>query len=228
MRTNSGDMPSDAVRAVRSRLKRGFDVAAASLALVLLSPVMLAAAAAVWLSMGRPILFRQTRPGYKGAPFRMYKFRTMREPRPGEVWYDSDARRLTRVGRVLRRTSVDELPELWNVLRGEMSLVGPRPLLMQYLPRYTPEQQRRHDVRPGITGWSQVNGRQDIPFSRRLELDVWYVNHWSFWLDLKIVMMTVAGVFSSRGVVSGQDVREVDDLGLLAEAPAGAAEAERP
>jgi lipopolysaccharide/colanic/teichoic acid biosynthesis glycosyltransferase len=221
-------MPSDAVRAVRSRLKRGFDVAAASLALVLLSPVMLAAAAAVWLSMGRPILFRQTRPGYKGAPFRMYKFRTMREPRPGEVWYDSDARRLTRVGRVLRRTSVDELPELWNVLRGEMSLVGPRPLLMQYLPRYTPEQQRRHDVRPGITGWSQVNGRQDIPFSRRLELDVWYVNHWSFWLDLKIVMMTVAGVFSSRGVVSGQDVREVDDLGLLAEAPAGAAEAERP
>ena len=220
-------MPSDTEPAATSRLKRAFDVAAASTALVLSAPVMLFAAAAVWLSMGRPILFRQTRPGYKAVPFRMYKFRTMREPRPGEVWYDSDAQRLTRIGRLLRRTSVDELPELWNVLRGEMSLVGPRPLLMEYLTRYTPQQQRRHHVRPGITGWSQVNGRQDIPFSRRLELDVWYVDHWSFWLDLKILIMTVAGVFSSRGVVSGQDVRQVDDLGLLPEVPAGPAEAER-
>ena len=227
MSTTSGQNARNAGRAARSRLKRGFDVAAASVALALLLPVMMAAAAAVWISVGRPILFRQTRPGYKGVPFRMYKFRTMRQPRAGELWYNTDAERLTGAGRFLRRTSIDELPELWNVLRGEMSLVGPRPLLVEYMDKYTPEQHRRHEVRPGITGWSQVNGRQNIPFSRRLELDVWYVDHWSFRLDLKILMMTLAGLLSSRGVVSGQDVREVDDLGLLADAPARPAEAER-
>jgi len=195
-------------------VKRLFDFLVALAALLLLSPILLVLAVAVRLTMGSPIFFRQVRPGHKAKPFSVVKFRTMNDARDAKGELLPDPQRLTGLGRFLRRFSLDELPQLWNVLRGEMSLVGPRPLLMEYLDRYTPQQARRHDVRPGITGWAQVHGRQDIPFSRRLELDVWYVDHRSFWLDLKILFLTVLHAAGSRGVRSGQDVGEVDDLGL--------------
>ncbi len=191
------------------------DVVGAGAGLLVLSPVLGGAALAIATSMGRPVLFKHVRPGYGGRPFTMLKFRTMRAPRPGEdVYFRTDEARLTGLGRFLRRSSIDELPELWNVLVGDMSLVGPRPLLLEYLDRYTPEQARRHDVRPGITGWAQVNGRQTIKFSERLAHDVWYVDHWSLWLDAKILAMTLARVFRSEGVIPGQSVDDVDDLGL--------------
>jgi lipopolysaccharide/colanic/teichoic acid biosynthesis glycosyltransferase len=195
-------------------LKRTMDVAGALTGLAVFAPVMAAAAGAIALTMGRPIFWRHVRPGRHGKPFTMYKFRTMRPAKEGEVWFRTDAERLTPVGRLLRKTSIDELPELWNVLRGDMSLVGPRPLLMEYLPRYTPEQNRRHEVRPGITGWAQVNGRQSIPFSKRIALDVWYVDNWSLALDAKILAMTVKQALFGSGVYSGQNVDDVDDLGL--------------
>jgi sugar transferase EpsL len=194
--------------------KRGLDLTAAGLGLVVLSPVILVVALAILARMGRPILFRQVRPGHRGKLFCVYKFRTMNQARNADGTLQSDAQRLTRLGTFLRRTSLDELPQLWNVLRGDMSLVGPRPLLTEYLPRYTPQQARRHDVPPGITGWAQVHGRQGIPFSRRLELDVWYVDHWSLRLDLMILLLTLVRVFTAHGVKPGQDVAEVDDLGL--------------
>ncbi len=199
------------------RIKRGFDIAGAAAGLVLFLPVLGVTALGVAATMGRPVLFAQERPGYRGRIFTMYKFRTMRSPAPGEAWFRTDDTRLTRLGRFLRATSIDELPELWNVLRGEMSLVGPRPLLVEYLAKYTPEENRRHDVRPGITGWAQVNGRQNIPFSKRLQLDVWYVDHWSLALDAKIIFQTMTQVFVSSGVLSGQNVDEVDDIGLSAD-----------
>ncbi len=201
---------------LRSFVKRSVDVLGASVGLVALAPVMGAAAVAVRVSMGSPVLWKHVRPGVNGEPFTMYKFRTMRPAKDGEVWFRTDADRLTPVGRLLRKTSVDELPELLNVLLGDMSLVGPRPLLMEYLQRYTPEQHRRHDVRPGITGWAQVNGRQSIPFSRRFTLDVFYVDHQSFFLDVKILAMTVKQAVFGSGVISGQNVDSVDDLGLSA------------
>ena len=201
-------------RAAAIKVKRLMDVAGATIGLVALSPVLALAALAVYRSLGRPILFRQVRPGLHGKSFQICKFRTMRSPRDGEVWFRTDDQRLTRAGRFLRRSSIDELPELWNVLRGEMSLVGPRPLLPEYLELYTPEQARRHDLRPGITGWAQVQGRQSIAFSRRLELDVWYVDHFSLGLDLRILAMTIRDVLLSRGVLPGQDIDEVDDLDL--------------
>ncbi|MFB3814148.1 MAG: sugar transferase [Terriglobales bacterium] len=194
--------------------KRALDVTVSATALAVLSPLLLLITVAVRLTMGKPILFRQVRPGYGARPFTVLKFRTMNEARDpsGELLPDAD--RLTRIGRFLRRTSLDELPQLWNVLSGHMSLVGPRPLLMEYVEHYTPEQARRHEVKPGITGWAQVNGRQDLPFSRRLALDVWYVDHQSFWLDLRIVARTALKMLFGSGVRSGQDVRQVDDLGL--------------
>jgi lipopolysaccharide/colanic/teichoic acid biosynthesis glycosyltransferase len=176
------------------RAKRLIDVVASLGALVLLSPVLALTALAVLASDGRPVLFRQARPGHRGRPFTMLKFRTMRPLRPGDDRYRTDDRRVTRVGRFLRVTSLDELPELWNVLRGDMSLVGPRPLLMEYLAVYTPEERRRHDTRPGVTGWAVVNGRHTLGFRDRLELDVWYVDHWSLWLDLRILARTVVQV----------------------------------
>lgn len=192
--------------------KRAIDVVGAATGLFVLAPVIAAAAAAVRVTMGAPVLWTHVRPGRGGQPFTMIKFRTMRAPKAGEVWFRTDADRLTPVGRFLRKASIDELPELWNVLKGDMSLVGPRPLLMEYLPRYTPEQHRRHEVRPGITGWAQVNGRQSIPFSKRIELDVWYVDHQSLALDVKILAMTVWQAMGGSGVISGQDVDTVDDL----------------
>jgi sugar transferase EpsL len=181
----------------------------------MLSPVLLFAGLAVRVTLGRPVLFRQVRAGLDGVPFTIVKLRTMRDVREGEDFYRTDAARLTRLGGILRRSSIDELPELWNVLKGEMSLVGPRPLLIDYLDKYTDEQRRRHAVRPGITGWAQVQGRQEIPFSRRLELDVWYVDHWTLGLDAQIVAKTIRQVVVGRGVVSGQALGDVDDLGLL-------------
>jgi len=180
--------------------KRLFDLALAVPGLVLISPLLLIIGMLAWLLHGRPILFRQVRPGYRAAPFTLYKFRTMTEGRAPEGNSRSDAERLTRFGRFLRSFSLDELPELFNVLRGEMSLVGPRPLLTQYLARYTPEQARRHEVLPGITGWTQVNGRNAIGWEQKFRFDVWYVDHWSLGLDLKILVITIWKVLRREGI----------------------------
>ena len=180
--------------------KRLFDLALAGPGLILVSPLLLMIAALTWLLHGRPILFRQVRPGYRAAPFTLYKFRTMTEGRAPEGNSRSDAERLTRFGRFLRSFSLDELPELFNVLRGEMSLVGPRPLLTQYLARYTPEQARRHAVLPGITGWTQINGRNAIGWEQKFRFDVWYVDHWSLGLDVKILVITIWKVLRREGI----------------------------
>ena len=189
--------------------KRGIDVVGAIGGLVLLSPVLAWAALAIAIAQGRPIFFRQERPGLHGEPFSLVKFRTMRSPRPGEVWYDSDAQRVSRIGRILRSTSIDELPELWNILRGEMSLVGPRPLLVEYLDHYTPVERRRHDMRPGLTGWAAVNGRHTARFEDRLQLDVWYVEHWSLALDVRILARTIAQVLRRESVTAIQDIADL-------------------
>lgn len=180
--------------------KRIFDILAVLLGLALLSPLLLLLALLVRVFHGAPVLFEQTRPGYKGTLFRIYKFRTMTDARTVDGSLLPDAERLTRFGRFLRATSLDELPELFNILRGEMSLVGPRPLLVQYLERYSPEQMRRHDVLPGITGWAQVNGRNALTWEAKFALDVWYVDNWSFWLDVKIILLTVWKVFKREGI----------------------------
>ncbi len=194
--------------------KRLFDLAAAVTALVLLWPVIVVTALAVAICMGQPVLFRQRRPGLNGQPFTCLKFRTMTDARDASGEPKPDAKRMTLLGRALRRSSLDELPQLWNVLRGDMSLVGPRPLLMEYLPNYTAEQQRRHDVRPGITGWAQINGRNAVTFGDRLKLDLYYVERWSLWLDVKILGRTLLAVIRSRGVKLEQPLDEVDDIGL--------------
>jgi lipopolysaccharide/colanic/teichoic acid biosynthesis glycosyltransferase len=181
-------------------LKRFFDFVISLFALLLMAPLLLTLALLVRLFLGSPVIFKQQRPGLKGQPFTLYKFRTMRdtfsdlgEPLPDEL-------RLTRFGRWLRASSLDELPEIWNVLCGEMSLVGPRPLLMEYLPMYSPQQARRHEVRPGITGWAQVNGRNELSWQDRLTLDEWYVDNHSIRLDIKILWLTLATVLSRHGV----------------------------
>ena len=183
---------------MRGAIKRTFDCVVALAALLVLSPVLLAVSTLVFVAHGRPVLYRQQRPGRGGRPFTLVKFRTMKVQPSGAPL--PDEQRLTRLGRFLRRTSLDELPELFNVLRGDMSLVGPRPLLMEYLPRYTSEQMRRHDVRPGITGWAQVKGRNALSWDERFRLDVWYVDHRSFGLDIKILAMTIGAVLLGRGI----------------------------
>ncbi len=180
--------------------KRLFDVIGASSALVLLSPLIAAVAAIVRIQIGSPIFFRQVRPGRNSEPFEIIKFRTMTDERAADGELLSDEERMVDAGRRLRRWSLDELPELVNVLAGDMSLVGPRPLLMEYLQRYTSEQARRHEVRPGVTGLAQVSGRNDLPWGSRFELDVWYVDNWSMWLDLKILGRTVGQVLTGRGI----------------------------
>ena len=180
--------------------KRLMDVSVAAPALALLSPIMVVTAFMVRISMGSPVLFRQKRPGLHGKPFIMYKFRTMRNLADATGSTGSDDLRLTKLGRFLRRTSLDEIPELWNVLRGEMSLVGPRPLLMKYLPLYTHEQTRRHETPPGITGWAQVNGRNAIDWEEKFKLDVWYVDNQSVLLDLKILLLTLKKVLVREGI----------------------------
>jgi lipopolysaccharide/colanic/teichoic acid biosynthesis glycosyltransferase len=206
-------------RRIALGVKRVVDVVGAASGLAVLSPVLGAVALAVRTALGSPVLFRQVRPGLGGRPFTILKFRTMRGVRPGEVWYLTNEARLGRLGRFLRATSLDELPELWNVLRGEMSLVGPRPLLVHYLDTYTPEEARRHDVRPGITGWAAVNGRHALRFRDRLALDVWYVDHWSLGLDLRILALTVLRVLARR------DVAVTEDLSLGFPLPPGGPEA---
>lgn len=181
-------------------MKRIVDILGAGLGLLLLSPVLAIVAYKIRRDMGSPVLFRQTRPGLHGKPFQMVKFRTMRNATDAEGKPLPDAERLTKLGQFLRSSSLDELPELWNVLKGEMSLVGPRPLLMEYMPLYSVEQARRHEVRPGVSGWAQVNGRNAISWDEKFALDVWYVDNRSLWLDLKIIWLTIRKVIKRDGI----------------------------
>lgn len=181
-------------------IKRVVDIVCSAPALILLSPVLLILALLVRIKLGAPVLFRQDRPGRMGEPFRMIKFRTMTDLQDVDGQLRSDADRLTPFGRWLRATSLDELPELWNVLRGDMSLIGPRPLLMQYLPLYSEEQWRRHHVRPGVTGWAQVNGRNALSWDEKFALDVWYVDHHNLWVDFKILLLTIKSVAGREGI----------------------------
>ncbi len=187
-------------------VKRIFDVFISLSCLVLALPVIVSVSCAVFFTMGRPVFFRQQRPGLNGALFYLVKFRTMRAPCRHEHSSDFDSVRITRLGRFLRTTSLDELPTLWNVLKGDMSLVGPRPLLTQYLNRYTPEQARRHEVKPGITGWAQVNGRNAITWEKKFSFDVWYVDNRSLWLDLKILALTALKVLKREGIGHGDEI----------------------
>lgn len=181
-------------------MKRLFDMSTALIGLVLLAPTMLVLATFIRQKLGSPVFFTQVRPGLHGKPFKMIKFRTMTDARDADGNLLPDNIRITAFGRFLRSTSLDELPELWNVLKGDMSLVGPRPLLMEYLSFYTPEQARRHETRPGITGWAQINGRNAISWEEKFRLDVWYVDHQTFWLDLKILFLTIKKVFVREGI----------------------------
>lgn len=194
-----------------SLLKRGFDVSAASALLIVFSPVLAIIAVLIRFTAGAPVLFRQRRPGRHGQIFTMYKFRTMRPPSPGENPWTTDDLRSTRIGKFLRRTSLDELPQLVNVVCGQMSLVGPRPLLIEYLDKYSAHHARRHDVRPGITGLAQVSGRKSVAYSEKLDFDVRYVDEWSFRLDLRILFQTLMEPFK-RPETRGYE--EFDDLGL--------------
>lgn len=181
-------------------MKRTFDIVVSGLAVVVLLPFTTTIALLVRWRLGSPVLFCQIRPGKGGKPFVMFKFRTMTDARGADGDLLPDAERLRRFGRFLRSTSLDELPGLWNVLAGDMSLVGPRPLLMEYLPLYSPEQARRHEVRPGVTGWAQVSGRNALSWEEKFALDVWYVDNRSFWLDLKIIALTVVRVLKRSGI----------------------------
>ncbi|HOL44574.1 MAG: sugar transferase [Methanothrix sp.] len=188
-------------RLMRSQaLKRIFDLVGASLLLLLLAPFALIVAILIRLTMGSPVIFRQVRPGLHGRPFVMYKFRTMLELRDAQGNLLPDEQRITWIGRQIRRLSLDEIPELWNVLRGDMSLVGPRPLLMEYIPLYTAEQARRHEVKPGITGWALVHGRNMLDWEEKFRLDIWYVDNHNLWLDLRILALTIWMVLKREGV----------------------------
>lgn len=181
-------------------MKHGIDFVLAASGLMLLAPLLLLIATLIRIMSGPPVLFRQKRPGFEGRIFMLYKFRTMRDERASDGLPNRDDKRLTRLGRILRKTSLDELPELWNVVRGDMSLVGPRPLLVDYLPLYSPEHARRHDMKPGITGLAQVSGRNMLDWEDRFKLDVWYVDHWSIGLDFRILFRTFARVLKMDGI----------------------------
>ena len=187
-------------------IKRLLDFTLSILALIILSPVLLVTALLVRIKLGSPIIFHQERPGKSEKIFRLYKFRSMTDECDENGNLLPDDERLTRFGRTLRSTSLDELPELWNILRGDMSIVGPRPLLVKYLPLYNEEQRHRHDVRPGLTGWAQANGRNAISWEEKFKLDVWYVQHISFWVDVKVIFMTVKKVFCRDGISSETSV----------------------
>lgn len=187
-------------RRLQLKLKRVFDVVIALLGILLLAPVMACIAFFVLIAMGPPVLFRQERAGKDGKPFILYKFRTMLDLKDERGQPLPDEERLTPLGKFLRSTSLDELPELWNVLKGDMSLVGPRPLPVRYLERYTREQNRRHEVKPGITGWAQVNGRNALSWEEKFRYDVWYVDNWNLWLDLKILALTIFKVLKREGI----------------------------
>ena len=193
----------------RNKLKRISDLVLLIPAMIVFLPIMIIIALLIRATSGKPVLFRQYRPGLYGKQFLLYKFRTMTDKRDCNNNHLSDFARLTRIGKILRALSFDELPELWNVFKGDMSLVGPRPLLTQYLERYTQEQMRRHEVKPGITGWAQVNGRNAITWEQRFKFDVWYVDHWSLCLDIKIIGMTLWKVIKREGInQSGQATME--------------------
>lgn len=181
-------------------IKRLFDIVASTIGLLLLFPILAIVAWQIRRKLGSPVLFHQVRPGLNGKPFEMIKFRTMRDAVDAAGNPLPDSERMTPFGSFLRSSSLDELPELWNVLKGEMSLVGPRPLLMEYLPLYSPEQYRRHETRPGVTGWAQINGRNALSWEEKFKLDVWYVDHRSFWLDLKILFLTIKKVLRRDGI----------------------------
>lgn len=181
-------------------IKEVADRLIAAIALVVFSPLLLIIAIAIYIRMGRPIVFSQPRPGKDNRIFTFYKFRTMTDDRDLAGNLLPDEQRLTAFGQFLRRTSLDELPQLWNVLKGDLSLVGPRPLLVKYLDRYTPEQARRHEVKPGITGWVQINGRNALNWEEKFKLDIWYVDHWSLWLDLQILFLTIGKVLQQEGI----------------------------
>jgi lipopolysaccharide/colanic/teichoic acid biosynthesis glycosyltransferase len=181
-------------------MKRLFDIVVSMISIVLLIPLFGILYIFIWINLGTPVLFSQSRPGFKGKPFVMYKFRTMRDAVDENGMLLPDAFRLTIFGKFLRSTSLDELPELWNVLKGEMSLVGPRPLLMEYLPLYSVEQARRHEVLPGITGWAQINGRNSLSWDEKFKLDLWYVDNQSFYLDIKILFLTLKKIFIREGI----------------------------
>ncbi len=197
--------------------KRFFDLAATLLGLLLIWPFLLVLALLVRIKHGPPVIFCQQRPGLHGKPFTTYKFRTMTDERDVDGKLLIDEQRLTGFGKFMRSTSLDELPELWNVLKGEMSIVGPRPLLMQYLARYTPEQARRHEVKPGITGWAQVNGRNAISWEEKFRMDVWYVDHWSLGLDLKILWLTIVKVMRREGISQPGQATAEEFMGYLNE-----------
>ncbi|HYO58402.1 sugar transferase [Archangium sp.] len=199
-------------------LKRCIDRLTAAVGLLCFAPVMAATALGIWATMGRPVLFRQVRPGRGGKTFQLLKFRTMLDAKDADGNPLPDEQRLTRAGRFLRAASLDELPQLWNVLRGDMSLVGPRPLLVEYLPRYSAEQARRHDVLPGITGWAQVNGRNALEWDERFRLDVWYVDHWSLALDAKILALTLLRVVQRQGISHAGDATMFKFLGNATQA----------
>lgn len=194
-------------------IKRIFDVVMAIVLLILLFPLLIILALMVRIELGSPILFEQERPGWRGHRFKMYKFRTMTDDLDENGNLRSDADRLTLFGKFLRNYSLDELPELVNVLRGEMSLVGPRPLLMHYLERYSPEEARRHEVKPGITGWAQVNGRNAISWSEKFKLDVWYVDNWNLALDLKILYLTIVKVLKKEGITQANHATAEEFMG---------------
>lgn len=203
----------------RRVVKVAVDRAAAVAGIVTLAPVFAAVAAGVRVTMGAPVVFRQKRPGLHGAIFEVYKFRTMTDARGPDGELLSDEARLVPFGAFLRRTSLDELPQLFNLLKGDISLVGPRPLLVRYLPRYTPEQMRRHDVLPGITGWAQVNGRNALSWEEKFAHDVWYADHWSLALDAKILLKTVLVVFEAKGIDGGGVVSAPEFMGTPATQP---------
>ncbi len=187
-------------RSIQFFIKRAFDIIVSALGLIILSPLLLVLALLVRINLGAPVFFRQERPGLHEKIFSLYKFRSMRDAVDKSGNELPDEQRLSKFGRLLRASSLDELPELFNVLKGDMSLVGPRPLLVKYIPLYSPEQHRRHNVLPGITGWAQIHGRNAISWEEKFRLDVWYVDHWSPWLDLKILFMTVKKVFIHEGI----------------------------
>lgn len=194
-------------------IKRLMDILGASMALLLLFPLIVVTALLIYIRMGKPVFFCQTRPGLNGLPFKMLKFRTMSNATDASGQVLNDEQRITRVGSLLRSTSLDELPELWNVLLGQMSLVGPRPLLMEYLDRYSPQQARRHEVKPGITGWAQINGRNAISWDEKFSLDVWYVDNRTFWLDIKILFYTVVKVIRRKDINSTESATMPEFVG---------------
>ena len=207
-------MKSILQKSVNSKSKRLIDIATGALGIMLFSIIIFLTAIFIYITMGRPIFFVQTRPGLNEKLFKLWKFRTMKTPGNGEEWIFSDEDRITPIGKIIRKYSIDELPQFWNLLKGDLSLVGPRPLLKEYLPVYTKRQRHRHDVKPGITGWAQINGRNKLSLSERRELDVWYVENWSIALDIKIIFKTMGQVITGKDVVVVSKMSSVDDQGF--------------